>query len=245
MKKIKHYLLTSGIVLGILITIFLIKGIYPFGNHSLIWGDMHDQITAFYYHFYDSIRGNSSLLIDFTTSGSINFLGILAYYILSPFSLLVLLVERDKIYLMVSVIVALKILVASLTCLYFIRTYFKKLPSLLSVLLAIIYAFSGYSIIMYQITPWIDVMYMFPLIMIGLKRVLDLEKPTLYIVTLSLSLIFSFYVSIMVIIFIFLASFIYLLVYKDEKKDRKKGILALGISTVLSLLISCFIVIPS
>ena len=245
MKKFKPYLYASLFSLGILMIVFVMKGIFPFGNNSLIWGDMHDQITAFYYHFYDSVYGNNSIFINFSTGGGINFLGILAYYILSPFSLLVLFVPRDYIYLMVSVIIAFKILFCSITCLYFLRTYFKKLPSLLSVLLAIIYAFSGYGLMMYQITPWIDVMYMFPLILIGLKKVLDLEKPTFYIITLSLSLILNFYVSIMVVIFIFLASFIYLLVYKEDINDRKKAIVSLGITTVLALLISSFVLIPA
>ena len=245
MKKLKPYLLTTGIVLGIFIIIFLLKGIYPFGKNSLIWSDMHDQITAFYYHFYDCFRGNDSLLIDFSTSGGINFIGILAYYILSPFSFLVLLVKREEVYLMVSVIIALKTLCCSLTCLYFIRKYFKKLPFLLSVTLAIVYAVSGYGLMMYLITPWIDAMYLLPLVMIGLKKVLDLEKPILYIITLSLSLIFSFYVSIMLVIFIFLASFIYLLVYQDDKELRKKAILSLGISTIISLLLSVVVVVPA
>ena len=116
----------------------------------------------------------------------------MAYYILSPFSFLVLLVSRSDIYLVVSIIIAFKILLCSLTSLYFIRCFYKKLPNLLSVLLAIIYAFSGYGLIMYQITPWIDAMYMFPLILIGLKKVLDLEKPVFYIITLSLTFIFRY-----------------------------------------------------
>jgi len=244
MKKLKPYLITTSIVLIIFLIIFISKGIFPFGNNSLIWGDMHDQITAFYYHFYDSFKDSSSLLINFSTSSGINFIGILAYYILSPFSFITLLFPRDQIYLAVSIIVALKILASSLTCLYFIRTYFKKLSCLLSIFLAIIYAFSGYSLMMYQITPWIDLMCLFPILMIGLKKVLDLEKPTLYIVILTASLIVSFYVSIMVIIFIFLASLIYLFSYK-EKEERKKGVLALGITTVISLLLASFIVVPS
>ncbi|MBE6147124.1 MAG: hypothetical protein E7168_02185 [Firmicutes bacterium] len=244
LKKSKPYIITSSLVIGIFFLIFISKGIYPFGENSLIWGDMHDQITAFYYHFYDCFKGSQSLFINFSTSGGINFLGILAYYILSPISFLVLLFPRDEIYLAVSIIVAFKILLSSLTCLYYIRFYFKKLPSMLSVLLAIIYAFSGYSLIMYQITPWIDVMYTFPILMIGLKKLLDLEKPVLYIVCLTYCLISSFYVSIMVVFFIFLSSFIYLLVYKD-KEERKKAILSLGIFTVISLLLSLFIVLPS
>ena len=245
MKKFKPYLYTGLLSLGILAILFIIKGIFPFGDNSLIWGDMHDQITAFYYHLYDSVYGNNSIFINFSTGGGINFLGIFAYYILSPFSLFILFVPRDYVYLMVSVIIAFKIAMCSITCLYFLNKYFKKLPFLLSMLLAIIYGFSGYGLFMYQITPWIDAMYMFPLILIGLKKVLDLEKPTFYIVTLSISLIISFYVSIMVVIFIFLSSLIYLFVYKDNNDDRKKAIVSLGISTFLSLLIASFIVIPS
>lgn len=244
MKKLKPYIITLCLTITIFLIIFISKGIFPFGNNSLIWGDMHDQITAFYYHFYDSFRGDSSLLVNFSTSGGINFIGILAYYVLSPFSLITLLFPRDEIYLVVSIIVALKVLTASLTCLYFVRTNFKKVSCWLSIFLAIIYAFSGYSLSMYQITPWIDVMYLFPLLIIGLKKVLDLERPTLYIVTLTLSLIFSFYVSIMMLAFIFLGSLIYLIVY-HEKKERKKQILALGITTIISLLLASFIIVPS
>lgn len=244
MKKLKPYIITLCICIAIFLIVFISKGIFPFGNHSLIWGDMHDQITAFYYHLYDSIRGDGSLLINFSTSSGINFIGILAYYILSPISLLILFFPRDQIYLVVSLIVALKIILSSITCLYFIRTYFKKIPYFLSIMLAISYAFSGYSLTMYQITSWIDLMYLFPILMIGLKKVLDLEKPILYILILTISLICSFYVSMMVIIFIFLGSFLYLLVYK-EKQERKKAILSLGISTIISLLLSAFIVVPS
>lgn len=244
MKKKRPYLITTGIVLLLFFILFLAKGIFPFGNHSLIWGDMHDQITAFYYHFYDCFHGNASLLIDFSTSGGINFLGIMAYYILSPFSFLVLLFDRDQIYLAVSIIIALKVLLASLTSLYFIRTFFKKLPNMLAVLLAIIYAFSGYTMIMYQITPWMDAVYMLPLIMIGLKKVLDGESPVFYLVTLTISIILCFYISYMIVIFIFFASMFYLLVYK-KKGERKKGVLALGITTILAMAMSAFIVLPA
>ena len=245
MKKLKPYIYTSLLVLGIFLILFLIKGIYPFGNNSLIWGDMHDQITAFYYHFYDSVYGTKSLFVDFTTSGGVNFFGIFAYYLISPFTLLVLLFPRTDIYLAISLIIVLKFVVASITCLYFLRTYYKNMPSILSTLLAIIYTFSGYSLMMYQITPWMDIVYMFPLLMIGLKKLLDLEKPIYYIITLTLCLIFSFYLTGMVLIFIFLVSLIYILVYKDSKEDRKKIITSLGLSTLLSGLMSSFVVIPS
>lgn len=245
-KHLKNsYVLTFLISLFILLVLFIGKGIFPFGNNTLIYGDMHDQITAFYYHFYDVFHENGSLLVNFTTSGGINFLGIMAYYILSPFTFLLLLFSRQDIYLVVSIIIALKILTSSITCLYALHYFFKeKMHYLLAVILAISYAFSGYSLILYQITPWIDAMYLFPLIVVGLKKVMDLEKPYLYIISLSLSFIFSFYVSSMSLLFIFFLSFIYIFCYK-KKQDWKKSITSLGISTILALGLAMVIVLPS
>lgn len=247
MKKIvkNPYFITGIVAFFILFVIFFLKGIFPFGGNTLIYGDMHDQITAFYYHFYDVFHGQASLMIDFSTSGGVNFFGIMAYYILSPFTLLLLLFPRDQIYLAVSLVIALKIFTASLTCLYSIRTLFKdKCPFMLSIILALSYAFSGYSFILYQITPWMDAMYLFPLVVVGLKKLFDGEKPYLYIGSLTLSIIFSFYVSYMSLILIFLLSFVYIFVYK-KKEEWKKNILALGLSTVFAIGLSMFITLPS
>jgi len=245
MKKKYPYLLVTLITCFVFLCLFYFKGIFPFGENSLIYGDMHDQITAFYYHMYDFFKGDTSLLVNFTTSGGVNFFGILTYYILSPFSLILLLFEREKIYLAVSIVIALKCLTAGLTFTYAIRYLFKeKLSVLLQTILALSYAFSGYFFCLYQITPWMDAMYLLPLVMIGLKKVLDLDKPYFYIITLTLSLITSFYVTLISIIFIFFISLFYILVYVD-KDNRKKSILALGITTVIPLLLSFFILYPS
>lgn len=244
MKKLRPYLVGTLITLGIFLIIFLKKEIFPFGSNSLIWSDMHDQITAFYYHFYDSFVGNNSLFINFSTSGGANFLGIMAYYIISPFNFILFLFDRDKIYLAVSLIVVLKVLASVLTSLYFIRYYFKKIPWVLSVTLALLYGFSGYTMSMHIITPWMDAYYMFPLILIGLKKVLDLENPFFYILTLTVSIILCFYISYMIVIFIFFSSLIYILVYKN-KEERRKAIVSLGITTILALLLSLFVVYPT
>ncbi len=244
LKKYKEYIITILITLLILGLIFILKDIYPFGNNTLIFGDMYDQITAYYYYLYDALRGNESLLINFASSNGINFFGIIFYYLASPLSLLILLVERSKIHLFISIIIALKILLCNITCLYMLKNLFKNNNSLLSVCLALLYGFSAYSLNFYQITSWIDAMYMLPLIIIGLKKLFEEDNPKLYLIALTLSLFFSFYISFMIIIFIFLLSGIFLYNYYNKKEIPKK-ILSLGISTVLSLGISLLIVIPT
>ena len=87
LKKYNNYLILIGITLLIFIIIFITKGIYPFGKNTLIYSDMYDQLTSYYYYLYDCFKGTSSFLINFSSSSGINFFGIICYYLLSPFSL--------------------------------------------------------------------------------------------------------------------------------------------------------------
>ena len=243
MKK-RNYLVTLLIALSIIMIIYFIKGIYPFGNNYAIWSDMHDQVVAMYYHFWDSIRGESSLMIAFSTGGGINFIGLIGYYILSPFTLLVLLVSRDNIVHIASVIVALKLVASSVTVLYCINKFFEKLPTSYKIFLSILYAFCGYVLISYVITAWMDAVYLLPLIAVGLKKLLDLEDTKMYIITVSLLLIFSFYIAAMTLIFIVFVSTLYMHLYKN-KEERKQIALRLGISTIICFLCSSIILVPT
>lgn len=245
MKKYKDYFIVTGVTLFIICLVFLLKGIYPFGSNTLIYSDMYEQVTSYLYYFYDAIKGSQSLLIDFSASSGINFFGVICYYILSPFSLLVLFAERSKIYLVMNIIIVCKLLLCNLTCLYMIKYLFKKRNNyLISILLALLYGFSIYSLNYYVITSWIDAMYMLPLIVVGLKKLFDEDKPGMYVICLTISLFLSFYVSCMVIVFIFLLSLFYIGTY-HKKADWFKKVTGLGISTILSVLSSMVIILPS
>ena len=49
----KKYFIPGIIVAIILLTVYFVKNIFPFGNDFIAWGDMHAQILALYYNFYD------------------------------------------------------------------------------------------------------------------------------------------------------------------------------------------------
>ena len=167
----------------------------------------------------------------------------MAYYILSPFTAIILLFPRDMIPEAVSIVVALKIVLSGLTCMFFIDRYFNKLKNNEKIFLSLLYAFSSYNIVMYVITGWIDIVYLFPLLMVGLKELLDLKDKKLYTLVLAMSFIFNYYLSLILLIFIVLAAGIYLYIY--NKKEMKKAIFTLGVCTLIALLLSSVIVIPS
>ena len=238
----KKYFISGLIVAVILLIVCLVKGMYPFGKNYIMWGDMYEQIVPLYYNFYDVIRNGKSILIDYTGGIASSFIPNFFYYISSPFTFLVLLFQRNDIPNAVNIIVLLKIVLSAITCNCFLDKKFKDLGDFYKYFFSIIYALSTYNLSLYIITGWIDIVYLFPLLMLGLDELLNLRKPKLFIIILSMSLIFNFYISLMCIVFIFFISIIYLKIYKNQ--NTRKAIASLGLSVLLSLLISSIALIP-
>lgn len=238
----KKYFIPGLIVAAILLIVLLIKGIYPFGTKYIIWGDMYEQIVPLYYNFYDAVFNGKSIMIDYTGGIASSLIPNFIYYIISPFTLIILLFKRCDIPNAVSIIVLLKMVLSAITCNYFLDKKFSKQSDFYKCFFSIIYALSTYNLSLYIITGWIDIVYLFPILMLGLDKLLNLKKPTLFIVILSLCLIFNFYISLMCIVFIFFIALIYLKTYKKE--GIKKAITSLGISVAVSLLISSAVLVP-
>ena len=87
-------------------------------------------------------------------------------------------------------------------------------------------------------------MYIFPLIIIGLKKLFDTNDFKLYFITLTLAICFNFYLTFSGIIFIFLLALPYVLTYVKKEEFGKK-ILSLGIGTILSIGASMVVVLPA
>lgn len=239
----KKYLISGSVVALIILFVFALKSIFPFGNDFISWGDMHAQILPLYYNFYDIFYNGKSFLVDFTSGTISNVYANFSYYIFSPFTFIVLLFKRVNIPQAVSVIVLLKMIMSAITCNYFLDKVFNKINDFYKVFFSVLYALSTYCLSLYIITGWIDVVYMFPLVLYGLFNIFKKEKVKFFIISLFLTLIFNFYIGLMCIVFIFFSSLIYLYFY--EKETMKRKILLLGISVLISMLCSTFVLLPT
>ena len=122
----KKYLISGAIVLLIILAVYLIKHVFPFGDNTISWGDLQSQVLALYYDFYDVVRGGKSAMISYSGGLATNMFPNFVYYISSPFTLIVLLFKRSDITQAVSLIVLFKFVLSSITCNYFLDKHFKK-----------------------------------------------------------------------------------------------------------------------
>ena len=134
--------------------------------------------------------------------------------------------------------IALKLMTCSVTATVFFKKFFKNLTSLQVSALAVSYALCGYSMMFYQLHTWLDVMYMFPLFLVAAKKLLTENKIVPYIITLSMMILFQFYLGYMLALFIIFAFSLYLVFFVKELPDKKRSIVIFAIGTIISALLT-------
>ncbi len=244
LRNIQEYILTSIIIIVLMLFIYYLKGLYPFGNNPIIYADMIQQTTPFYYKFFDTIKGDASIFYDFNTAMGFNIFSTISGYFLSPFSYIILLFKRENIILAINIVFIAKIIGCGLTCIWILKKYFNNIKTYWIVFLSLLYAFSSYNMIMYQIINWLDIVIIFPIVLVSLKNLLDNKKVILYMISLTFIMLMSYQLGFMVILFILFTSAVYIKLYV-EKKDRKNRIFLLGILTISAILIASIKILPA
>jgi len=237
----KNLLKTFFTTLLILLIVFIIFGIYPFGDKTIIVIDSNTQYVSFISYLKSIFLGNNDFKYLFSSSLGSNFIPLLGYYLMSPLNLLVVLFKLENIKLFMTLSIIIKICLCSVTMEYFLN---KKFKSNNTHLFSISYALMAYNIVYMYHLMWLDSVIMFPLVILGIDYIFKEKSILLYIISLGLSIIFNYYIGVMICI----ASVIYfvykfILEYKDINK--RKVITNYTISSVLGGLLSMFILLAS
>ena len=99
-----------------------------------------------------------------------------------------------------SIFIIFKIGLSGFTFSYYLSHHLKnKSPYIAAI--SIFYALSSYICAYSWNLMWLDCIWLFPLIMLGLERLIKEGKCVLYCITLGLCILSNYYISIMVCIF--------------------------------------------
>ena len=88
---------------------------------------------------------------------------------------------------------------------------------------------------------WMDCIALFPLIMIGLERLVQEKKAGLYYITLALCIFCNYYISIMICIFLVFA---FVLLFFSQKKGKGGAVLRFGWYSLLAGASSAILLLP-
>ena len=190
MRRRAQILLSFFLPMLLLAGVYAARGVEPFGANTLLFGDMGGQYLNFMAS-YKELFGRGLFYTWHKALGG-EALSLNAYYLFSPFNLLLLLFPAAKLSLAVVCITLLKTGAAGLTMGLFLRSLGSRGPVALA--LAAAYALSGYMAGFAQNLMWLDGVILAPLAVWGLRRLLSGGRPWLYLAALFAALLTCYYI---------------------------------------------------
>ena len=149
---------------------YIFFDVYPFGERSVLTLDLNGQYIYYFESLRDAFWGDGSPFYSRNLSGG--FMGIIGYYLASPFTLIVMLLPRKMIIESVMIMQMCKVGAAGAAfCVYAQRS--KKLAPLQSVVFSTMYAMMSYVVIQLIDPMWIDGPIFLPLIILGVEYLVD------------------------------------------------------------------------
>jgi len=221
--------------------------VYPFGERSVLTLDLNGQYIYYFEALRDAFWGDGSAFYSWSRNLSGGFMGIIGYYLASPFTLIVMILPRKMILESVMIMQMTKVGAAGLTfCIYAQKS--KKLKPLQSLMFSTMYAMMAYVVIQLIDPMWIDGPVFLPLIILGVEYLIDDGRKLNYIIPTAIMFIANFYIGFMIAIFIAIY-FIYYLFFGTKRKFKNieeyaKTIGIMGISTVVVLMCSIIMILP-
>ena len=224
MKKImkrKYYVLSFIIPVLMYIILLSLKRVIP-NIESFFATDLRNQHLSFFNYIKNVMLGNNSIYYSYFAGMGSPMISTLVFYAISPLNILLVIIK--DIQQAILSIFLLKICLSGLTMFIFLKNKFKK-ESYITVIFSTCYVMASYVINYYFCIFWFDSMYLAPLVLLGIDRIMDKEKINLiYIFSLSLAIICNIQMGFGLCIF----SVIYYLysfnIKYSIKKDFKKFI---------------------
>ena len=221
--------------------------VYPFGDRSVLTLDLNGQYIYYFEALRDAFWGDGSAFYSWSRNLSGGFMGIIGYYLASPFTLIVMLLPRKMILESVMIMQMTKVGAAGLTFFIYAQKS-KELRPLQSILFSTMYSMMAYIVIQLIDPMWIDGPIFLPLIILGVEYLIDDGRKLNYIIPTAIMFIANFYIGFMIAIFIAFYFFYYLFFGTKRKftnaGEYVKTIGLMGVSTFVVLLCSIIMILP-
>lgn len=224
--------------------------VWPAGEHSVLVLDLNAQYVYYFEELREILTGGDSIIYSFNRNLGGEFLGIFAYYLSSPFSLIVALFPKDMITEALYLILVLKTGFCGLTFGYYL-TKTRKMHRVHAIMFSAMYALSSYVLVMQHNVMWIDNVLAFPLILLGVDEIICRGKYKMLVLSLAYCLLSNFYIGYMTCFFVLIWFFIrYFMLTPNERNPRDvdyhfaRVLIRIAAAAIVAVMISAVIILP-
>lgn len=243
----KAYFLSFLIPAALLFVSYMLFGVYPAGERSVLALDLNAQYVYYYDYMYDVFAGRESLFYCWSRTFSGEFFGTFAYYLASPFNFIVWLFPRGALTEGLLTMLLAKAAAGGLCCAFLLKKQ-RGFSDFTVIIFSTMYALSGY-FSAHSINPmWLDGMIALPLVIMGVERICNKKGFLLYTLSMLYVLVSNYYIGYMTGIFSAFY-FAYFIASGRTSEPSGKGVgravIVYGASSASAILMSCFIIIPA
>ena len=202
MTKKKYYTISVLIPAVMILAIFLLFSIIPFGHRTWLTIDLGQQYVDFFSYYQDTLLHHpEQFFYSFSKSIGGEMVSLWAYYLLSPFNLIFLLIPRSTIAMGVSLLIFLKLVSCTVSFAVLLDVKFKQRNGT-TLLFALSYGFMSYLSANQFNVMWLDALIGLPLIVLGVDALLQKRNPLYYVLPLSLTILSNYYTGYMICLFL-------------------------------------------
>lgn len=207
-SAIAAYALSFVVPFFVILFAFASNGVYPFGDVSVMMYDMPVQYAQFFGWLSNVINGDASLLYSADAGMGCGTYAQYTYYLSSPLSALVAFCDPSQVPYFFSFLFLVKIPLAAVTCLVFLRGRFiaagakgSRATQVLAVVGAIAYSLTSYVTGYSSNIMWIDGVIMAPLACLGVYHLVRGRGCAALFASCACAILFNWYTGYMVCFF--------------------------------------------
>ena len=246
-KKNNYIFLATSIVSVIMLITYAFSGFFPFGENSILRVDLYHQYAPFHEELRQKLLTGDSLFYSWQGGLGKEFLSQIAYYTASPISIFILFFPSKYISEAILFFVFVKIVLCGFCFAYYLKNSFKK-DTIFITIFAVMYAFMAFITSFYWNIMWLDSIYLFPLVVLGIDRLVKDGSYKTYLFSLIVCIIVNFYIAFLVCIFAtlyFLIKVFSSYSVKDDFKTILNRFLKFAILSLLAGGATMFLAIPT
>ncbi|MFC6170618.1 YfhO family protein [Loigolactobacillus jiayinensis] len=243
----RHYPLLLSFWLPFLIMggYFAARQMFPFGHSSLLTVDLGQQYIDFFAFYRDTLLHHpSQVLYSFSKAIGGDMLGVWAYYLFSPFNLLLLLTPGKSLTAGIMLVTLMKYGCAGLSFAWLL----KKTDTARDLYLpafATSYALMGWMVANQLNLIWLDAVVFLPLIILMIERLFHGASYLGYSLMLAAMLIINYYMSYMICLFL-VAYILWALARHFESWRQTCGVfLKFAIGSLLGAAAAAVVLLPT
>ena len=216
----------------------------PWGDRQMLVIDLWHQYYPFLVELHEKLQSGGSLLYSWVMGMGFNFIAVMSYYLLSPLNFLSIVVPESWLVEYLALATVIKISCMGMFTAIAFRIITKR-NDLSIVVFSMLFAFCAFNMGYYWCVIWLDSVAMLPLCVAGTVALLRDGKYKLFTISLALAIIFNYYIGLFICVGVLFTCIGYECSKWGGILKALKDFVRTLTFTVISLLLTAPITIPT